>query len=70
MKTLKIKGKMFRYNKDLDRAWGVYTYSLYDENGNRIAFEISTFKGVREIAKAYLTGNEEELFLAELDNCY
>ena len=72
MKTLKIQGKEFRYEKDVDRAWGddVYTYSLYDENGNRIAFEISTFRGVREIAKAYLTGNKEELFLAKLDNCY
>lgn len=72
MKTLKIQGKKFQYEKDVDRAWGddVYTYSLYDEKGNRIAFEISTFRGVREIAKAYLTGNKEELFLAKLDNCY
>lgn len=70
MKTFKIQGKKFRYEKDFDRAWEVYTYSLYDEKGNRIAFEISTFRGVREIAKAFLTGNEKELFLAKLDNCY
>lgn len=72
MKTLKVKGKTFRYEKDIDRAWGndVYTYSLYDENGNLIVFEISTFRGVREIAKAYLTGDEEKLNLPILDNCY
>ena len=71
MKTLKIRGKTFRYEQEFDSAWeGVYTYSLYDEKGHYIASEITTFKGVLEIAKAYLTGDEENLNLTILYNCY
>ena len=71
MKTLKIKSETFLYEKVADSEYkDIYTYSLYDINGDLIAFEIGTFKGVREIAKAFLTGNREELDLAILGNCY
>ena len=60
MKTCKIKNEKFIYEKDVDgEDSNNYTYELYDAEGKYIASAIINFQGVREIAKAYLTGGKE-----------
>ena len=60
MKTFKIKNEKFYYEKDVDgEDPSNCTYELYDATGRYIAAAIVNFKGVREIAKAYLIGRKE-----------
>lgn len=60
MKTVIIKNKKFYYEKDIDgEDPSNYTYELYDAEGRYIASAIINFQGMREIAKAYLTGGKE-----------
>lgn len=61
MKKLKIKGRVFLYEKDVDGDDPTnYTYSLYKEDGSYIASAILNFQGVREIAKAHIEGPEAQ----------
>lgn len=60
-KKLKIRNHIFFYMKDVDSEDpSNYTYALYAEDGSYIASAILNFQGVREIAKAYLDGPEEQ----------
>lgn len=69
-KKLKIRNHTFFYTKDVDSEDpSNYTYALYAEDGSYIASAILNFQGVREIAKAYLEGPEEERD-AELAWCF
>ena len=71
MKTFTINGNTFRYEKEVDgEDERLYAYNLYNWAGNLIASAIGTFKGVREIAKAFLTGSDEEMRRAINENCY
>lgn len=61
MKQLKIKGRVFLYEKVIDVEDPTnYTYTLYNEDGSYIASAILNFQGVREIAKAYIKGPEAQ----------
>jgi hypothetical protein len=71
MKTLRVNDKTFRYEKLVDgEDDSNFAYSLYDNNGKYIASAIKNFTGVRKIAKAYLTGDEDKLYQAINEYCF
>ena len=71
MKTFKIKNEIFYYEELIDAEDEAnYTYSLYDKNRKYIASAIMNFRGMREIAKTFLTGDEELLQQAINYYCY